>query len=260
MSANPPISAHHLADRAIRDPVYGFAEDVDGVETPAQLEAVMSRYLQAFGIGHHAFYVGADKRGRTHVRRISGKTHFAWRDHYDENQLGRTDDLLKAGLTSDEPTTWLRFRQKRKLTRRQEQIYHDAKAFGLQDGFFLPLHQRDGSMLGVTMMVPHTMPTDNGTLAILHMLSIQYAQAARRLGLVAAAGMQDDEAEPDLTAKQIECLQWVAAGKSTWEIGEILKRSEYTIDEHLAAARKRLGVRTTTQAVMQAVLRGWIRP
>jgi LuxR family quorum-sensing transcriptional regulator LasR len=91
------------------------------------------------------------------------------------------------------------------------------------------------------------------------MLSIQYAQAARRLGLV-AAGVTDDGLEPDLTAKQIECLQWVAAGKSTWEISEILMRSEYTINEHLAAARKRLGVRTTTQAVVQAVLRGLVRP
>ena len=260
MSAKPQISAQHLSDRAIRDPVYGFANDVDGVETAAQLEALMSRYLSRFGIGHHAFYFAGDKSGRTHVRKISGTTHVEWRDHYDGNRLGKDDQLLKHGLTSDEPTTWLRFRRKQKLSRRHEQIYHDAREFGLQDGFFLPLHQRDGSMLGITMMVPNTMPTDNGTLAILHMLSIQYAQTARRLGLIAAAGGRSDDSEPELTTKQIECLQWVAAGKSTWEISEILGRSEYTINEHLAAARKRLGVRTTTQAVVQAVLRGLVRP
>lgn len=258
MGAPSGISAHYLADRAIRDPVYAFANDVDRAKTATELDAVMARYLRTMGISHHSFYVGTDRFKRPAVRGISGTTHKAWRKHYDTNNLGPVDELLKSGLTSDAPTTWRRFREQRALTRPQERIYHEASEFNLQDGFFLPLHQPDGSMLGMTMMVPHAMPTDRGTLAILHMLSIYYALAAKRVGLLAS--IEGNDRERALTRRQAECLQWIAAGKSSWEISEILGISEYTVNEHLAAARQRLGVRTTTQAAIRAVVTGQITP
>lgn len=59
MSANPQLSARYLADKAIRDPVYQFAEDAWEAVNAEQLDTVMVRYLTSFGIGHYAFYVGA---------------------------------------------------------------------------------------------------------------------------------------------------------------------------------------------------------
>jgi DNA-binding CsgD family transcriptional regulator len=59
-----------------------------------------------------------------------------------------------------------------------------------------------------------------------------------------------------LTPRQIECLQWAKAGKSSTDIGVILDLSPRTVDEHIAAACQRLGVRTRTQAVAEALTRG----
>jgi len=241
MSATPRLSAHDLSDPAIRDPVYRFAEEAHAATSPDQLDAVLARQLRTLGIGHHAFYVGADRFKRPAVRKISGTTHLEWRKHYDSNRLGEVDDLLKSGFTSNEPTTWRRFREQRGLSREQEVIYHQAAEFELHDGFFLPLHQPDGSMLGITMMTPHRLPTDRGTLAILHMLSVYYALAAERLGMVEAVTGTRARDIPELTPRQIECLQWIAEGKTSWEIGEILGLSEHTVNEHLAAARRKLG-------------------
>ncbi len=68
-----------------------------------------------------------------------------------------------------------------------------------------------------------------------------------------------DNDRPLLTPRQLECLRWVAAGESAGEIGRILNLSEHTVNEHLQAARRRLGVRTTTQAVMEASARNLLR-
>jgi DNA-binding CsgD family transcriptional regulator len=63
-----------------------------------------------------------------------------------------------------------------------------------------------------------------------------------------------------LTARQLECLRWTAAGKSSADIGAIVGLSARTVDDHLAAACRRLGVRTRVQAVVQALQFQLIRP
>ena len=75
--------------------------------------------------------------------------------------------------------------------------------------------------------------------------------------MVPAANARPEK--PALTKRQLECLKWVRAGESSWEIGRILNLSEHTVNEHLQAARRRLGVRTTTQAVLEAAARGLIK-
>lgn len=63
-----------------------------------------------------------------------------------------------------------------------------------------------------------------------------------------------------LTERQRECLAWVREGKSSTDIGVILGLSRHTVNDHIAAACERLGVRTRTQAVAEAIVRGLIPP
>jgi LuxR family quorum sensing-dependent transcriptional regulator len=58
-----------------------------------------------------------------------------------------------------------------------------------------------------------------------------------------------------LTNRQREVLiiTWAAAGKSAWEMGEILNISTRTVEEHAQQALERLGAVNRTQAVAIAV-------
>lgn len=60
--------------------------------------------------------------------------------------------------------------------------------------------------------------------------------------------------------RQLECLHWAMKGKSSADIGTILGLSARTVDDHLAAACAKLGVRTRTQAVAEAIRRGLLPP
>ncbi len=55
-----------------------------------------------------------------------------------------------------------------------------------------------------------------------------------------------------LSPREIECLRWSAAGKSSEEIGIILNLSSHTVTAYLKTAIKKLGVTTRIQAVAAA--------
>ncbi len=56
-----------------------------------------------------------------------------------------------------------------------------------------------------------------------------------------------------VTAREIDCLRWMAAGKTALEVSAILGITERTVRFHLNAAREKLDCITTTQAVAKAV-------
>ena len=63
----------------------------------------------------------------------------------------------------------------------------------------------------------------------------------------------DVESQILVSARELDCLKWVAAGKTAWEASVILGISERTVRFHLNAAREKLNCLTTTQAVAKAV-------
>lgn len=79
---------------------------------------------------------------------------------------------------------------------------------------------------------------DNGAALYSHML--------RRSGVNSSGDLV-------ISARELDCLTWVAAGKSAWEASVILGISERTVRFHLNSAREKLNCTTTTQAVAKVV-------
>lgn len=63
----------------------------------------------------------------------------------------------------------------------------------------------------------------------------------------------DSESEILMSARELDCLSWTAAGKTAWEASVILGISERTVRFHLNVAREKLKCTTTTQAVAKAI-------
>jgi len=63
-----------------------------------------------------------------------------------------------------------------------------------------------------------------------------------------------------LNEREIETLTWVARGKTSAEIAEILSLAKRTVDFHIDNARMKLGVATRTQAAIKAVTGKLIEP
>lgn len=65
-------------------------------------------------------------------------------------------------------------------------------------------------------------------------------------------GVDSDE-QILMSARELDCLSWTAAGKTAWEASIILGISERTVRFHLNVAREKLKCATTTQAVAKAI-------
>ncbi|MEB0206218.1 helix-turn-helix domain-containing protein [Pseudomonas sp. CCC3.1] len=61
---------------------------------------------------------------------------------------------------------------------------------------------------------------------------------------------------PTLTPKEQEILEWCAQGKTSAEVAIILKRSEATINFHIANLRLKFGVTSRHAAVLKAIKLG----
>jgi DNA-binding CsgD family transcriptional regulator len=62
-----------------------------------------------------------------------------------------------------------------------------------------------------------------------------------------------------LSDRELSCLQWVAAGKTSWETSRILGLSERTINFHVRNACGKLGVNRRSAAVATALRGGLLK-
>jgi DNA-binding NarL/FixJ family response regulator len=67
-------------------------------------------------------------------------------------------------------------------------------------------------------------------------------------------------AEEDLTARELEVLELVAARLQNKQIAERLVISEHTVKNHLKNILSKLHLRSRRQAAAYGVARGWVRP
>jgi DNA-binding CsgD family transcriptional regulator len=61
--------------------------------------------------------------------------------------------------------------------------------------------------------------------------------------------LDDKTRRSPLTARESECLRWIASGKTDNEVGRILEISPRTVRFHIGNAKTKLGVATRIQAV-----------
>jgi diguanylate cyclase (GGDEF)-like protein len=108
--------------------------------------------------------------------------------------------------------------------------------------------------VGVATIIPHK----GGSSDSLQLAAEQVLQQARLDG-----GNRVESVAVNvpfrLTPRELECLQWSAIGKSSWEISGILEISESAVNFHMANIRSKFAVNSRRQAVAQAIQFGLIR-
>lgn len=103
---------------------------------------------------------------------------------------------------------------------------------------------------GVAMRVPE-FDRDHKSLLDAAEQALNHARRGQAISV-------NEEQAPNihLTPRELECLQWCAQGKSTWDIGKLLEISEAAVNFHMANIRAKFGVGTRQQAVTRAVRMG----
>jgi LuxR family quorum sensing-dependent transcriptional regulator len=176
-----------------------------------------------------------------------------WRERYfTQNYVAEDPAQLHLARTRY-PYTWNEMLLCPYYTPRQRQIVHEASEFALSVGFIVPIHQVGSGPALVTIAGANVELSDSDTLA-LH-LAAMYAHAHVR-DLSPSIG---EDKNFLLGPRERECLQWVADGKTDWEISEILSISEKTANTYIERVKHKFGVATRVQAVVKGLRTGQIK-
>ncbi|MFC5548979.1 helix-turn-helix transcriptional regulator [Massilia aerilata] len=180
-----------------------------------------------------------------------------WRDRYEAERLAYVDPLVSHCLASTLPLVWQAdtFRSPA-----QRAMYEEGCAYGLRVGVSFPIHGPNGEF-GMLSFACDPGPERRFACEVVGLLP--------ELALVRdhafASGVRfcpppTHEAAPRLTPRELEVLNWVMAGKSSWEISKITGCSEATVNFHMGNIRQKFNVNTRQQAVVRAISLGLITP
>lgn len=181
---------------------------------------------------------------------ISGWTD-DWRDRYLENDYFNHDPVVTKLRQTATPFLWSEAVTGLVLPPTGKRIMDEAASVGMADGFCVPIYAPHGFQAAVSFGAP-AIDIDLSKKSALHLASIHAHNRAREV-LGAIERVPDDVG---LTPRELECLKWCAAGKTSWEISQILNISQHTADWYLASATKKLQAVNRVQAVAEGFRKG----
>ncbi len=124
--------------------------------------------------------------------------------------------------------------------------------FGIVRGAYFPVHDVSGGRGAVSWAGTSASFTHQQMMELMYIAVHVYQRLAEIRSL---------EVRPTdtLSEREIDCLNWTSAGKTSAEIAEILGLSEHTVNHYLNRAARKLDSVNRTQAVAKALRLGVIK-
>jgi LuxR family quorum sensing-dependent transcriptional regulator len=229
---------------------------LDKCTTVDDLKALIEEFhltIAAFGFGSCACgaWIGVGK-GRSY-RFFFNSWPPEWVEIYTRGGFFTDDPFVQESHRRMENYLWTETEAEQSLTPRGRDIYEAGRAFGWKEVMGIPVHgpaDYQGFVSVATMELVSLHARDRLFLEMIaHAI---HNRCRREIGF----GMSSEL--PRMTAREIECMKWVAVGKTNWEVGQVLGISSSTVHFHVERVKKKLNKNTRTEAVATLVLHGLI--
>jgi LuxR family quorum sensing-dependent transcriptional regulator len=176
-----------------------------------------------------------------------------WARLSDQRDFGSRSPVLTYARRSVMPFTWIEANKARTMTTTEKEVWDTALEWGWFNGFVVPVHGPNGYFCCISMASrERDLDFSIERRAHLHMIALLAHERCYAL----CESSRNNRDSFGMTERELECMRWVAAGKTDWEIGIILNLSASTVRFHVDHARIKLDARTRPQAVAQVMLRG----
>lgn len=237
--------------------IESFIEDSNRAGTPEQLFSLYLASMHALGFDRVIFSLMSDHAaiGRAACHGIARNYPSDWMSHYVSVGYQDVDPVRQRIMVSDRPFFWSELPRTRRLTDGEQAVMDGGQEAGLNDGIGIPLRGARGAIAGVgaassSKGVARTL----STLCQANLLAQQFYLAYLEL-----CSSAEVAAPVTLSSREREILEWVAAGRTKSEIGEILSISHHTVDYHTRKVLQKLGAPNLTVALLGAIKLGLVR-
>jgi DNA-binding CsgD family transcriptional regulator len=169
----------------------------------------------------------------------------------EEGFIGRSPAIAE-GRRRLTPFTWHELKERRRPSASERELWGILQEWGFLHGFLVPVHGPRGYFATISMSsLEKDLDFSAETRTKLWMISLVTHERC-----LALSPFAPDAKASELSSRELECLRWVAAGKTDWEIGVILSISNATVRFHIDRARLKLEASTRSQAVARVALLG----
>jgi DNA-binding CsgD family transcriptional regulator len=235
-----------------------FIEQAECAASIEELQAKLEAAFAWFGVPHYS--LGAmlrDEQGGARFTTLVRGVTEAWAEHYWAEKSFNVDAAVHLALQRVTPFSWSEVEALR-LPQASRRLFDEIReAMQIKGGLVIPIHDEMG-FAGVVALHHEEHELRAKAAQALKLIAIYAVERAKEL-LAHVRSLEPANACP-LSQRQREILAYAALGKSETDTGDILGISSFTVREHMAEARARLGVRTKMQAIALAVQRGWVHP
>jgi LuxR family transcriptional activator of conjugal transfer of Ti plasmids len=234
---------------------HSFAEFTDAIQTVGNetgFHKVAGRFAERLGFRWFAY-----------IKHSAGKPTIIssyprdWTARYVECGYQQLDPIVRRAKRDNAAFAWNSRLPGLIRTAQQRRFFGEAASFGVRGGLTVPIRA------GFGRTAAFTLASDDGAavgesagpefINTIHTAALYFhAHVAARQPRVANPG---DDAEL-LTARERQCLGWIAQGKTAADIAVLIGTSEATASFHLRNVRIKLGANSIAQCVGEALRRG----
>jgi LuxR family transcriptional regulator, quorum-sensing system regulator BjaR1 len=242
----------------VRDAV-GVIKELDAVQKPQDILAGLTLFTKSFGFEHVTVLQkpSVDSAASPSVLVSAAPRDFI--ADFDARGYTQYNPLWRQAEVSPVPFTAVETRNRRISEQEHEVLVHIHDKLDLNDGYIVPVRDDAGNK-GAVMFGGNSPKQDPLHQSVLNVLG--HCIYGRLNDIMKAfAGLMEipgAEVAQVLTTRERECLQWVARGKTDFEIGIILGISARTARFHIENSKRKLGVASRVQAVTLAMRSGSI--
>jgi LuxR family quorum sensing-dependent transcriptional regulator len=228
---------------------------VDEIERMSDQQSVMDRFSHELSrYGFHAWLItGLPNPGdRIDPLMMLNGWPEGWTDLYTKLDFVQNDPVVAHCFRSIVPFQWAEAPYDPLTSPKSKEVMERATDFRMNQGFCVPIHGGDGFQAVVTV-AGERIEIDKQIRRALHLMSLYVHSRAAEL-------CSPKEVQPHrlLTRREREVLQWTAAGKTSWEISQILGVAESTITTHIKAAAAKFDTTNRVATIVTALRRGEI--
>lgn len=239
--------------KTLHDPVDDLATALAGTNGPVEREQAFLKYAAGFGVSRFAYLAISQPLSPWYF-----ETNYPteWVQHYLAQGYAAVDVVPLESRRSTLPFHWRTALAKPEYGKSAQQVFNESAAFGIHDGYSVPIHSAHGMAL-ISMAVDDPTlfaPSARKQLYALQLMALHFHMSCER-------SLAETPTPPvHLTAREREVLTWAAQGKTGWEIAQILHLAERTVTYHVENAKVKLGATSRGHAIVKAVTLGLIAP
>ena len=173
-----------------------------------------------------------------------------WVEHYQTEGMAGFCPFAPRLLTSLAPFQFDDVLRAADATKAGQEVIASAAEYDIKHGYYLPQASKADRRNFVFIRTEKEIVD----LDLLNALSLVAIAAHSRLRTLQSSGHVTDL--PKLSVREVEVLRWLAQGKSTLDVGDILGISESTVRFHYNRVALEFGTLNRTQTVVEALKRG----